>query len=63
MMKNNWTILNNEVVHDIMNISKEIEKEKENLEPDKEKIKTLMYQQLIKGMYLNTGFGRKYNPY
>ena len=64
MGKSNFDIpLNSEIVQDIINISKEIENEKENIEPDNKKISQLMYQQLIKGMYLNTVYNRTYNIY
>ena len=55
--------LNSDVVNDVKKIAEDIEKERQNPEVDTKKIVTLMYQQLMKGMYLNTGYGRNYKPY
>ena len=42
----------------------QIEEEQNNNEPDNEKITRLMFKQLIRGMELNTGYGRNYyKPY
>jgi hypothetical protein len=61
---NNMMNLNSDVIKDLIDISKEIENEQENNEPDSEKITKLLYKQLIRGMELNTGYGRNYyKPY
>ena len=63
MTRNVNQYLNNDIKKNIIDIAKQIEEEKNNVEPDNKKIQNLMYQQLIKGMYLNTGNFRQYNPY
>lgn len=63
MIQKNNLCLNDDIKKNIIEIDKEIEEEKNNIEPDKKKIQNLLYQQLIKGMYLNTGNIRQYNPY
>lgn len=63
MMKNENLYLNSNIKQNIIDIAKQIEEEQNNIEPDKKKIQNLMYQQMIKGMYLNTGNFRQYNPY
>ena len=61
---NNIMSLNSDVVKDVMDITKQIEEEQKNIEPDAEKITRLLYKQLIRGMELNTGYGRNYyKPY
>lgn len=61
---NNMMSLNSDVVKDVMDITKQIEEEQKNIEPDTEKITRLLYKQLIRGMELNTGYGRNYyKPY
>ena len=61
---NNMMNLNSDVIKDLIDINKEIENEQENNEPDSEKITKLLYKQLIRGMELNTGYGRNYyKPY
>lgn len=61
---NNFMSMNSEVVKDVMDITKQIKEEQENVEPDTEKITKLMYKQLIRGMELNAGYGRYYyKPY
>lgn len=61
---NNMMSLNSDVVKDVMDITKQIEEEQKNIEPDAEKITRLLYKQLIRGMELNTGYGRNYyKPY
>ena len=52
----NYGNLNSDVVKEVMDIAEKIEKEKQNAEPDTKEISKLMYQQLMKGMYLNSGF-------
>lgn len=59
----NYGNLNSDVVKEVMDIAEKIEKEKQNAEPDTNEISKLMYQQLMKGMYLNSGFQRNYKPY
>lgn len=59
----NYGNLNSDVVKEVMDIAEKIEKEKQNAEPDTKEISKLMYQQLMKGMYLNSGFQRNYKPY
>ena len=60
----NFMSMNSEVVKDVMDITKQIKEEQENVEPDTEKITKLMYKQLIRGMELNVGYGRYYyKPY
>jgi hypothetical protein len=60
----NYGNFNNDVVKDVMQIAEKIEKEKGNAEPDTKQINKLMYQQLIRGMELNTGYNRQfYKPY
>lgn len=63
MVRGGNLMLNQDIKKDVIDIAKQIEEENENIEPDKKKIQKLMYQQLIKGMYLNTGNFRQYNPY
>lgn len=53
--------LDSSVINDVIKIAEEIEQEKQNPERDEKKISSLMYEQLIKGMYLNTGYNRFYN--
>ena len=61
---NNMMNLNSDVIKDLIDINKEIENEQENNEPDSEKITKLLYKQLIRGMELNSGYGRNYyKPY
>lgn len=61
---NNLMSMNSEVVKDVMDITKQIKEEQENIEPDTEKITKLLYKQLVRGMELNTGYGRYYyKPY
>ena len=59
----NYGNLNTDVVKEVMEIAEKIEKEKQNAEPDTNELTKLMYQQLIKGMNLNSGFQRNYKPY
>lgn len=63
MARNINLYLNQDIKNNVIDIAKQIEEENKNIEPDKKKIQNLMYQQLIKGMYLNTGNFRQYNPY
>lgn len=56
-------IINEDIKKSLVNITQQIEEEKKNAKPDEKKMKDLMYQQLIKGMYLNTNITRNYNPY
>jgi hypothetical protein len=63
MVRGGNLILNQDIKKNVIDIAKQIEEENENIEPDKKKIQNLLYQQLIKGMYLNTGNIRQYNPY
>ena len=60
---NAYVNLDSNIVQDVMKIAEDIEKERQNPEVDEKKIVTLMYQQLLKGMQLNTGYGRNYKPY
>lgn len=60
---NNYGNFDSEVVKEVMEITKKIEEEKQNAEPDTNEMTKLMYQQLIKGMYLNSGFQRNYKLY
>ena len=60
---NNMMSLNSDVVKDVIDITKQIEEEQNNNEPDNEKITRLMFKQLIRGMELNTGYRRNYKPY
>lgn len=63
MIPNYYANLNYNIKNEVVDIAKKIDEEKQNVQPDEKKIATLMYQQLIKGMYLNTGNIRNYNPY
>lgn len=63
MARNINLYLNQDIKNNVIDIAKQIEEENKNIEPDKKKIQNLMYQQLIKGMYLNTGNFRQYNLY
>ena len=63
MARNINLYLNQDIKKNIVDIAKQIEEENKNIEPDKKKIQNLMYQQLIKGMYLNTGNFKQYNLY
>lgn len=63
MARNINLYLNQDIKNNIVDIAKQIEEENKNIEPDKKKIQNLMYQQLVKGMYLNTGNFRQYNLY
>lgn len=60
---NAYVNLDSNIVQDVMKIAEDIKKERQNPEVDEKKIVTLMYQQLLKGMQLNTGYGRNYKPY
>ena len=60
---NNYGNFDSEVVKEVMEITKKIEEEKQHAEPDTNEMTKLMYQQLIKGMYLNSGFQRNYKLY
>lgn len=60
----NYGAFNPNVVEDVMKIAEQIENEKKNVEPNQEQINKLMYQQLLRGMELNSGYNRQfYNPY
>ncbi len=60
---NGYANFDSNVVKEVMEITEKIEKEKQNAEPDKNEMTKLMYQQLIKGMNLNSGFRRNYKLY
>lgn len=60
---NNYGNFDSNVVKEVMDLTEKIEKEKQNAEPDTNELTKLMYQQLIKGMYLNSGFQKNYKPY
>jgi len=51
---------NPDVIKDLSKLHEEIEDEKKNKKPDKEKLLKLEMQQLLRGMELNTG---TYNNY
>lgn len=51
---------NPDVIKDLSKLHEEIEDEKKNEKPDKEKLLKLEMQQLLRGMELNTG---TYNNY
>ena len=51
---------NPDVIKDLSKLHKEIEEEKKNEKPDKERLLQLEMQQLMRGMELNTG---TYNNY
>lgn len=51
---------NPDVIKDLSKLHKEIEDEKKNEKPDKERLLQLEMQQLMRGMELNTG---TYNNY
>ncbi len=51
---------NPDVIKDLSKLHKEIEEEKKNEKPDKERLLQLEMQQLMRGMEINTG---TYNNY
>jgi hypothetical protein len=60
----NYGNFNKDVINDVVKLAEQIENEKKNIEPDQEMITRLMYQQLLRGMELNSGYNRQfYNPY
>lgn len=54
----NYGELSKETIKNVMTIAEKIEDEKKNVEPDKDKLAKLTYQQLMVGMGLFANNGR-----
>ena len=58
-----YSNINPDAAKKIMKIAKELEDEKQQIIPDEEKMKKLVYRQFMAGMEINTGQGRNYKLY
>lgn len=56
-----YSTINPDTAKDLIKINEEVEKEKANPEPDRQKIAKLMYRQLLTGLQTNGMTGRNYN--
>lgn len=59
----NYQDIYSDTAKDIMKIAEEIEQEKENIEPDKQKIQKLVYRQFMTGLNMNINTRRNYNVF
>ena len=59
----NYQDIYSDTAKDIMKIAEEIEQEKENIEPDKQKIQKLVYRQFMTGLNMNVNTRRNYNVF
>ena len=59
----NYKYIYSDTAKDIMKIAEEIEQEKENIEPDKQKIQKLVYRQFMTGLNMNISTRRNYNVF
>lgn len=55
--------INYDVAKNVIEISEQINEEKNNPEPDVEKIQKLVYRQLMAGLTMNVGQYRNYKLY
>lgn len=59
----NYQDIYSDTAKDIMKIAEEIEQEKENIKPDKQKIQKLVYRQFMTGLNMNISTRRNYNVF